>query len=254
MRIYRFVPDLKRYAHPRRSIVGQWWPEGIELGSWMNYACGLDMWGRPHADGYHPSPEELPLSDFPVLSLQVPVVSERAAERLGFHPDHKTDWPELAGRLRPMSIGTQRFFAIQPLLEVRGEPNAFVPEVSIGIALPRGEIVHYHTRVFEPSRLRGEFFTIPEHEPYAETYVTEAFVDRARSAGLTGIDHLELVFDDGPIPPRHTPPPPETLDRPTYRQDLEWELFRGRGSMCSYFEEELKECFRGAVLDGLLPI
>jgi hypothetical protein len=143
---------------------------------------------------------------------------------------------------------------VQPLLAVRGEPNAFVPEASLGIRLSGGEVVHYHTRMFEPSRLRGEFFTIPAHEPYAETYLTEAFVDRARSAGLTGIDHLELVFDDGPIAPRHTPPPAAALDHPTFRQTLEWELFRDRGYLYSYFKEDLEAAFRSAVLEGLLPI
>jgi hypothetical protein len=256
MRIYRFVPDIERYAHPWRSIAGRWWPEGIELGRWMDNAHDMSRWGiRPHADSrYDFSPKEFPLADFPLLSVQVPVVSERAAEQLGFHPDRKADWADLASRLRPMWIGEQRFFAVQPLFEVRGEANAFVPEASIGIQLSRGEVVHYHTRMFEPSRLRGEFFTIPAHEPYAETYVTEAFVDRARSAGLTGIDHLELVFDDGPIPPRHTPPSPEALDRPTFRQELEWELFRDRGYMWSYLKPELEESFRRAVLAGLLPI
>lgn len=255
MRIYRFVPDIKGYAHPRRSIVGRWWPEGIELGSWIDHEQDDPLlWGRPHAGGYHSVPEGLPPSDFPLLSLQVPVMSERAAERLGVHPDRNVDWADLAGQLRPILIGEQRFFAVQPLLAVRGEAHAFVPEASIGIPLPKGEIVHYHTRMFEPSRLRGEFFTIPAHEPYAETYVTEVFVDRARSAGLTGIEHLELVFDDGPIPPRHTPPSLEALDNPTFRQNLEWELFRDRGYMWSYLEPELEECFRSAVLDGLLPI
>jgi hypothetical protein len=108
--------------------------------------------------------------------------------------------------------------------------------------------------MFEPSRIRGQFFTIPAHEPFSETYVTEAFVDRARDAGLTGLEDLELVFDGAPIPPRHTPPPPEALERPSYRQELEWELFNGRGSMWSYFEDELRAAFRQAVLDGLLPL
>jgi hypothetical protein len=147
-----------------------------------------------------------------------------------------------------MRIGDERFFAVQPLLSVRGEPHPFVPEASSGIVMPRGEVIHYHTRMFEPSRLRGEFFTIPAHEPYAETYVTEAFVDRARDAGLTGLDGLELVFDDEPIPPNHQPPPPEALDSPSprYRHELEWELFEGRGSLFHYLGR--------AVLDGLLPI
>ena len=120
--------------------------------------------------------------------------------------------------------------------------------------MPRGEVLHYHTRMFEPSRVRGEFFTIPEHEPYAETYVTEAFVDRARAAGLTGLEDLELVFDGTPIPPHHQPPPPESLDDRGYRQELEWELFIGRGSVWHYLDRELEEAFRSAVLDGLLPI
>ncbi len=84
--------------------------------------------------------------------------------------------------------------------------------------------------------------------------MTEAFVDRARVAGLTGLEDLELVFDGAPVPPRHQPPPPESLDRPGYRQQLEWELFNGRGSLWSYLGGELRDAFRCAVLDGLLPI
>jgi hypothetical protein len=247
MKIYRFTPRIAGYAHPWRSVAGRWWPDGIELGPAMDQTHDMSSYGiRPHADGrYDRSPEELATSDFPVLSLQVPVVSERAAEVLA---------ADLAGRLRPIWIGEQRYLAVQPLLAARGESNAFVPEASSGILLPRGEVVHYHTRTFEPSRVRGELFTIPAHQPYAETYVTGDFVDRARAAGLTGLEDLELVFDDAAIPPRHTPPPAGALDRPTYRQELEWELFKGRGSMWSYLDEELEGAFRAAVLAGLLPV
>ncbi len=256
MRIYRFTPCIETYAHPWRSVAGRWWPDGIELGSWMTHEHDLSSLGlRPHADAhYDRSPEEMALSDFPVLSLQVPVVSERAAERLGFHPERTASQPELAARLHAVWIGEERFFAIQPQLSVRGEPHAFVAEASSGVELSRGEVVHYHTRMFEPSRLRGEFFTIPAHEPYAETYVTEAFVDRARDAGLTGLECLELVFDDVPIPPRPKSLLPDAMERPCYRRDLEWELFRGRGSMWSHLDDELRDAFRRAVLDGLLPI
>lgn len=256
MKIYRFTPRIDGFAHPWRSVAGRWWPNGIELGPAMDQTHDMSSWGiRPHADGrYDRSPEEMATSDFPVLSLQVPVVSERAAERLGFHPERGGERADLAGRLRPMWIGDQRYFAVQPLLAVRGEPHAFVAEASSGIQLPNGEVVHYHTRMFEPGRVPGEFFTIPAHEPFAETYVTEALVDRARGADLTGLDDLELVFDGAPIPPRHAPPPAGWLERPGYRQELEWELFRGRGSMWSYLDDELRTAFREAVLAGLLPI
>lgn len=257
MKIYRFVPHIEGHAHPWRGMHVRWWPQGIELGSLMEALYRMPVLGmRGYEDGrYDRSPEELAPSDFPVLSLQVPVVSERAAERLGFHPERGQDWGSLASRLRPIWIGDERFFAVQPLLSVRGEPHPFVPEASSGVVMPRGEVLHYHTRMFEPSRLRGEFFTIPEHEPYAETFVTEAFVDRARAAGLTGLEDLELVFDGAPIPSHHPPPPLEALDSPSprYRQELEWELFKGRGSLCHYLDRELAEAFRRAVLDGLLP-
>ncbi len=247
MKIYRFTPRIAGYAHPWRSVAGRWWPEGIELGPAMDGTHDMSSWGiRPHADArYDRSPEEMATSDFPVLSLQVPVVSERAAGVLA---------GDLDGRLRPMWIGDQRYFAVQPLLAARGETNGFVAEESSGIQLARGEIVHYHTRSFEPGRLRGELFTIPAHQPYAETYVTGGFVDRARAAGLSGLEDVELVFDDQPIAPRHAPPPAEALDRPSYRQELEWELFKGRGSMWSYLDDELRAAFRAAVLAGLLPV
>ena len=255
MKIYRFVPDIRRYAHVRGFQNGPWWPPGIDLGRAIQRLYDMSEWGvGPHSGRYERSPEELEPSDFPILNLQLPVMSERAAERLGAHPERAGSWPELAARLRPMWIGEQRFFSVQPLLALRGDPHAFLPEASEGIRMPRGEMLHYHTRAFEPSRLRGEFFTIPAHEPFAETYVTERFVDRAHGAGLLGIDHLELVFDDRPIPPRHTPPPMEALDRPTFRQELEWDLFRNRGFLHSYVEDELAAAFRKVVLDGLLPI
>ncbi|HEU5056518.1 MAG TPA: hypothetical protein VFU21_08325 [Kofleriaceae bacterium] len=247
MKIYRFTPRIEGHAHPWRSVAGRWWPDGIDLGPAMAGLHDLSSHGiRPHADGrYDRSPEELATSDFPVLSLQVPVVSQRAAEALAL---------ELAGRLRPIRIGGEPFFAVQPLLAVRGEPHAFLPEQSSGIRLSGGEVVHYHTRAFDPSRLRGEFFTLPAHEPFAETYVTEVVIERARAAGLTGLEDVELVFDDGPIAPRHTPPAPAALERPSYRQELEWELFKGRGSLWSYLDDELSAAFRAAVLAGLLPI
>jgi hypothetical protein len=253
VKIFRFIPDLKKYAHPWRSVSGRWWPEGIELGRWMDYAHGWDP-TPPENNQYGHSPDELPLADFPWLSLQLPVVSDRAAQRLGIHPEHDPRDTALAARLRPMLIGQHRFFAIQPLFAVRDEPHAFVAEASQGIALPNGEIAHYHTRVFEPSRVHGEFFTIPAHEPYAETYVTDAFVDRAREAGLTGIDHLELVFDDGPIAPAYPPATQRDLDDPTYRHKEEWLLFGERGNMLSYSDRELRPVFARAVLDGLIPI
>jgi hypothetical protein len=254
MKIYRFVPEIGRYAHPWHSVVGRWWPRGIDLGPWMEGADGGSAWGPAHDDGRYPSsPDEFPLSDFPLLSLQLPVISERAAERLGCHPERAAAWPELAARLYPIAIRDQRYYAVQPRL-AGGDDNGFVVEASRGIELPGGEIVHYHTRAFDPDRLRGEFFTIPAHEPYAETYVTEAFVDRARAAELTGLGELELVFDGAPIAPHHAPPSPEAFDQPTFRQQLEWELFRDRGYVWSYLEPELRTAFRAAVLGGQLRI
>jgi hypothetical protein len=65
--------------------------------------------------------------------------------------------------------------------------------------------------------------------------------------------YVELVFDDGPIAPRHAPPSVAAFDNPTFGQSQEWELFRDRGYLGSYFKEELEAAFRAAVLDGLLP-
>ena len=244
MRIYRFTPQLAGFAHPARSLAGRWWPPGVDLGPVMETLHDLSAWGcHPHASGHYPlSPQELEPSDFPVLSWQVPVVSERAAAVMD---------GDLRARLRPVTIGRARCYAVQPLLASQHQPSPFLAQESTGIRLPRGETVHFHTRVFDPARVRGEFFTIPDHEPYAETYVTGDLVDRARDAGLTGLEGLELVFDDGPVPPAGVA---GSRDVPEHgeRRELEWELFQGRGAWWSYLDSELREVFDGAVAAGLL--
>jgi len=88
-RSYRFTPRSEdTLIWLVRRIVGRWWPKGIELAPWMTYPYDASSFGiHPHAGNrYRRSPEEMAPFDFPVLSFQVPVVSERAAERLGFHP------------------------------------------------------------------------------------------------------------------------------------------------------------------------
>jgi hypothetical protein len=254
MKIYRFAPNLDGYAHPSRTIAGPWWPVSIDLGSWMNYTHDLSAHGcLGHRDGNYSAPSELPLSDFPWLSLQLPVMSERAARQLGCHPDQRTGWKDLAVRLRPIEINGAPFFVVQPLFEIRGERNAFVPEASVGVQLEGGEVVYYHTRMFEPDRLRGEFFTILGHQPISETYVTETFVERACNAALTGIADLELVFDDGPVSSRRAAPT-DSPDKPSFRRSEEWSLFRERGAMWSYLDSDLQPVFDRAVADGLIPV
>jgi hypothetical protein len=114
--------------------------------------------------------------------------------------------------------------------------------------MPRGEVYLYHARVFEPDRIPGEFFTIPQFEPFSELYVTERLVELARSQGLTGLEYLELVFDDGPIVPHYPPAPPTS----SFRAELELELIRGRCDLMSYSSTEIDAAFEAAVSAGYL--
>ena len=145
------------------SIVGRWWPDDIELGSWMNYVHDDSF--RPHADGaYGVATHEAPVSDFPLTSLQLPMLSARAM----------TVFEELRPRAVPIQVGGHPCFAVQPLLEDGPEGPVLCEEASEGIAMSCGEIVHYHTRMMDPNRVPGQFFTLRPHRPFAETYVTES--------------------------------------------------------------------------------
>lgn len=245
MKIFRFVPDVAGYGHPWRSG-GRWWPRSVELGEWMDYRSGFPDTGiTPQLEGAYRADEHMPLSDFPLLSLQLPLLSTRAAESLA--------GLGLAERLRPVTINGAPFFAVQPLFTVRGQPEAFVAEASQGIRMHRGEIVHYHTLAFDSAHIPGELFTLGPHEPYSELYVTEAFVERVRTAGLTGLTHPELVYDGGPVAPRYRPPAHAHIDQQSWYAQETWQLFYERGSMLSYFEDELLDAFRQAQQAGHVP-
>ena len=248
MRIYRYVPDGRHHASLFRTHSMKWWPDGIDLGSAMSRRYPRH-WPWPHipwpheGNDYDKEPERLALPDFPVLSLMVPVVSPRAARLL-------TDLGPT--QTVPVVVGGEPFLAVQPLLtKVRPDlSRAFVAEASRALTLPAGRPFLYYARVFEPAKIPGEFFTIPEFEPYSDLYVTERLVDRAREAGLTGLDYLELVFDDdGPVIPRDPRVAPKAIPRSTYREELEREVLEGR---CGWLPSDVltKTACDAAVCDG----
>ena len=213
MKIYRYIPDDAHYRYVPRNMVGlQWWPDGIDLGRMQLFRPKSSREGGTWAyegncfDAY---PKELSLSDFPALTLNIPIVSARALEVLSS--------ATTLGAATAMTVDEAPYFVVQPKVI----PGVFDTKGSTGLVMPEGQTFFYYRRVFDVSKVDSEFFMIKEQFPYSDLYITDRFVSAASAAGLTGTDYFELVFDEeGPVVPIY---PGETL--PNIRDSLDW---RGR--------------------------
>lgn len=250
MKIWRFVPNARDYGTLMHAHSCRWWPQGIDLGRLMEAEFpkthGSGTWAH-EGNRYRRMPPDRPLGDFPALALQVPILSPRAADLLH---DAGLILPPV-----PVSVAQEPCYAVQPLMTsvMPGLPRAFVPERSRAIdLLGDGLVPLYLERAFDTSCIPGEFFTIPELEPYSDLYVTERLVALARSAGLTGLEFLELVYDDGPVPLRYAPVSRGEIPEIDSRRTLESELLTGRCALYVLDEPVCAEALIRAVCSGYL--
>ncbi len=257
MNIYRFVPQIEGYAHPWRSgEAGGGRTGSSSAPSWRGLHDMSSLGILGHIDGrYRRSPEELAPSDFPLLSLQLPVVSEHAAKRarLPSRARGRLGWP-----VQPAATDLDRREAV-----LRGAAAAQPPRRARRLR-SRGLHRHSHAARRGHSLSHADVRAGPGarrifHHPGPRT-VRRDLRDRSfRRPRPRRRPHRprgpRARLRRTPIPPHRQPPPAEALDpSPGYRQQLEWELFIGRGSVWHYLDRELEEAFRSAVLDGLLPI
>jgi hypothetical protein len=246
MKLYRFIPNTRDYRSLSRHLIGRWWPDGIDLGEFID-----ELYPRP-ADGTWPhegnrfesGPEGKALSDFPALALNVPLLSERAAGAL-----RGLSGLELAAEL---TIDGQRFFGAQP----RPSPGAFREAASSGLAMPNGEVFFYYRRSFDVAKIEAEFFQTDALDPFSDLYVTDRLVSAATAAGLTGLEYLELVFDEeGPVVPRY--PRRDVGDLwmvPPGRGKMEYFLIEWRCTMGAYDQGEIRDAFLRAVAEGYIAV
>jgi hypothetical protein len=240
MKIYRFIPNTRDYRYVSRNLAGvKWWPDGIDLGRIPNNDFPKilpDATSRPWAhegnqfDGIQ---DNLPFSDFPGLTLNVPILSERAARTFA-----ALSTVDVAATL---TVDGQRFFAVQP----KAAKGAFQADRSAGFAMPEGEVPFYYQRSFDTSRISAEFFMIDELVPYSDLYITDRLVTAAAAAGLTGLEFIELVFDeDGSVVPTYPSVPRDQVHTLFKRGSMEAEMIFWRCSMWIYNTSEIDEaCF-----------
>lgn len=243
MKIYRFIPNTRRYRRVARSLVGnKWWPDGINLGRVADKLFPKVLPDAPsvawpyEGNQFDGIPDELPFSDFPALTLNVPILSERAARSL-----------VALGTVdvrASMTVDGERFLVVQP----QPAPGALQAARSIGTATPDGEVLFYYARCFDTSRIHAEFFTIDELSPFSDLYVTDRLVTAATEAGLTGLEYIELVFDEeGPVVPVYPSVPRDQIHSHFGRGRMEAEILAWRcevlGYADSYVEEVCVEAF-----------
>lgn len=247
MRIYRFVPNAREFSYTPRSLAGKWWPDGIDLGEvpsrlFPKY-LGEVPYPWPH-DGNQFSRDSdfRDFSDFPALSLNVPVMSERAVSAL-------TSANIVLEPIVPMHVEGLRFFAIQP----KRSPGVLRASASAGLIMPYGEVFFYYQRYFDVSAVNCEFFMLDELMPFSDLYVTERFVDAAKAAGLTGLEYLELVFDEsGPVVPTYPAVERDKVSQFSVRLQLELDMISWRCAVWGYGESEAEDVTYAAISRGLI--
>lgn len=248
MKIYRFIPNAGEYRYLPRSLVGKWWPDGIDLGKAADKLYPKVLGDRPYpwpheGNRFTSASEGRVLPDFPALSLNVPILSERAVSALSALGT--VDTPA------ELTIDARRFFAAQP----RRIPGVFREEASTGLAMPNGEIFFYDRRSFDVSKVDAEFFMIDALRPFSDLYVTDRLVTAAAAAGLTGLEYLELVFDEGgPVVPRYPRRDLAEIPEFTGRRELEYYLIDWRCSIWGYDDREIKDAVSAAVSQGSLSL
>ncbi len=237
MKIYRFVPQTLGYASIPKTVAGRWWPDGIEMGRAMNRIFPKTSPAAHENNVYHRYPAHLQLTDFPAFALNLPIVSERAAGVL--------QSAGLANELVPLTVSDVPYFAVQPTKQ----PEAFLAESSEGLTLPGGDVFHYYRRNFDPAKVNGEFFPLAVLGPYSDLYVTERLVSVAREAGLTGLDSVELVYDDGPLTVRYPPSKRPQISQIGARRSLEWELLYWRCFLWNHDDAIIRNVIERAAVD-----
>jgi hypothetical protein len=124
---------------------------------------------RLHDDKRRP----LPVGDFPSFIGTIPVFGERAVEALG-------DLLRAHGELLPIRTPSDTYYAFNSLKVI----DALDEECSDIVPNGRGGILHIARIAFHADRLGAiPIFKIPET---VRTFVTDAFVDRVKEAGLLG--------------------------------------------------------------------
>jgi Immunity protein family (Imm11) len=135
-------------------------------------------------------PRRVPKGDSPSLIPGVPIFSQRAVEAL-------RDLLEANGELFPTKINSENYFIfnVTHVADVLDEPNS---ELS---RFKDGRVFYIDCYSFVAKELKGlSVFKIPQMV-VGDVYVTDAFVERADSAGLKGFWFLPVWSSDEIIEP-----------------------------------------------------
>lgn len=222
------------------TYVDRFWPDGIDLGGTTarDFPKGLDgaQWFLDGNRYRSRSGSPKSLADVVATTMNVLIVRERAAALFG--DDLK----------RPVIVDDEAAAALQlPIAD-----NAIDVARSSGVAAPEGQSLFWTSLEFRPENVQADVFWLREEMPFSYVYMTQEFVDRARNAGVTGLDQIELVWDNGACPLRY-PPVREIHEKSGYRYYLEIPFILVRASTYGYMDDEIHPILDAAMASGLLP-
>lgn len=240
MNIYRYVPDGRHYRGMDVGYGDRFWPEGIELGSSaeQEFPKGIGG-GRWWLEGnrYESTPGSTgSLADFVATTMNIVVLQSRAFQALGNFASSVNvtvdDLPAVALQLPCLDV-------------VSVEESTFVSG-------PEGEPLFWNRLAFHEKSVTDDLFWISSSMPFSYVYMTEAFVQKSKSLGLTGLDYVELVWDGRPRELSY-PPIRSAGSRNGYRYYLETNFIMSRAAMMGYFSNDIEPILSTALKSGLLP-
>jgi hypothetical protein len=239
--IFRYVPDGRRFRGMEIGYSDRFWPEGIDLGraAELEFPKGIEGPWWLEGNRYESARgDTTPLADFVATTMNVLVLQTRASDALS-----------LAGKRVPASVDGQPAHAYQ-LPQIA---DAIDVAASHAVSAPKGEPLFWNRLALRPEKITADVFWLADAMPFSYIYMTDGFVDKATSLGLTGLGCVELVSKDGVAQELSYAPVTNVGARNGYRYYLETNFVLARAAMLGYLSDDIHPILDEAFAAGRLP-
>jgi hypothetical protein len=239
--IYRYVPDGRHFRGMEIGYSDRFWPDGIDLGraAELEFPKGIEGPWWLEGNRYESARgDTTPLADFVATTMNVLVMQTRAADALS-----------IAGKRVSVHVDGEPAYA----MELPRIADAIDVASSSAVTAPNGEALFWNRLALRPDRISADVFWLEEAMPFSYIYMTESFLEKANTLGLTGLACVELVSQDGVAQELSYPPVTNVGARNGYRYYLETNFVLARAAMRGYLSDDIHPILDEAFAAGRLP-